>query len=96
MHQTLNTSRFRSLTVAIFALLMLAQIALIVHRVVDEHAPGTVCEICVGHHQLGDALPHDIVMGAVFVAIASVLVAVIALRVRRQPATIRSRGPPLL
>jgi hypothetical protein len=96
MHKTLNSTRSRSLAVAIFALVVLAQVALNVHRVVDEHAPGKVCEICIGHHQLGDAIPHNIVLSAVFIAFAAISVVVTTHPARRQPASIRSRGPPLL
>ena len=96
MRRLLNTSHWRHFVIATFALVAIAQAAFVLHEIVDQHELGTVCEVCVGHAQLDNAIVSNLSLAIQFFACAFLAVSSSQPNIQPRPAAIRSRSPPTL
>jgi|GEM_PF-3405026 len=96
MFKLFNKSRWCGFVVAIFAFVAIAQAAFVLHEIVANHDSGTVCEICVSHAQLGDAVVSDGSLAIQFIVLACLVIATSQPGIQRRPVSVRSRSPPSL
>jgi uncharacterized membrane protein YhaH (DUF805 family) len=97
MQQPVTILRNPRLVTLVLLLVTMAVASLVVHRAIDEHAPGQSCELCIGLDRLGAGIVPTAVPSTFFVAFCFIYVVAFALPLRdRQLTSLRSRGPPAL
>jgi hypothetical protein len=96
VRRLLNTTHWRDFFIAMFALVAIAQAAFVLHEIIDQHELGSVCEVCVGHAQLDNALVSDLTLALQLFAFVVLAVASSQPNFQRRPVAVRSRSPPTL